>query len=57
MSYYRIRFRTTVYTNEKVADEEQLEADLELSIESLIYDLFHGEAYNTDCEVERRMIE
>ena len=54
MSYYRIRYSATVYTNEEVADEEQLEADLELSIESLLYDLFHGDAYNVNCEVERR---
>lgn len=54
MTYYKVRYIATVYTNEKVADEEQLEEDIEESFDDVLYQIFHGDAYNTICEVEKR---
>lgn len=54
MSYYRIRYTATVYTGEEVAGEEQLEEDIEASFDDVLYQIFHGDAYNANCEVERR---
>ena len=51
---YRIRYTATVYTNENAADTEQLEEDIEASFDDVLYQIFHGDAYNSMCEVERR---
>ena len=52
MSYSRIRYTATVYTNEKVADKEQLEEDIEASFDDVLYQIFHGDAYNSVCEIQ-----
>ena len=54
MSYYRIKYTATVYTNEKVADVEQLEEDIEASFDDVLYQIFHGDAYNSMCEVMKK---
>ena len=55
MSYYRIRYTATVYASEEVADEEQLENDIEMSFDDVMYQILGGDAYNANCEVERRI--
>lgn len=55
MSYYRVRYTATVYTEEEFEDEEQLEEEIEESFDDVLYQFFNGDAYNVDCEVERRM--
>ena len=54
MTYYKIRYSATVY-GEEAGSEEQLEEDIESSFEEVLYQIFHGDAYNVECEVKRRL--
>ena len=56
MTYYRIRYEATVYTSEEVADEAQLEDDIEESFDDVAYQIFHNYTYNVCCEVEKRRL-
>ena len=51
---YHIRYTATVYTNENMANEEQLEEDIEASFDDVLYQIFHNDAYNSVCEIRGR---
>jgi len=55
MSYYKITYTATVYTRSDVGnDEEELEDIIETSFEDVLYQVFDGDTYNVNCEVEER---
>ena len=51
---YHIRYTATVYTSENITNEEQLEEDIEASFDDVLYQILHGDAYNSVCEIRGR---